>query len=214
VLTVIGVVGDVSDVGFSLPPAATVYVSFLQNNVAVTPVSLVVRTTGAPLALSNALRAAVLSVDPAQPIDSIGTVEQFLADSLGPQRFRTILLLILAGIGLALAALGIYGTTSRAVEERTAELGVRLALGAAPGALARTVVWQIMRVVLVGFAVGVALTIVAATILVGTLPNLEEAQGWVSIVALLVLALVAVAAAIVPARRALSLTPTIALRAE
>ena len=73
VLTVIGVVGDVSDVGFSQPPAPTLYITFDQNNVAITPVSLVVRTSGAPLALTNALRAAALSVDPAQPIDSVST---------------------------------------------------------------------------------------------------------------------------------------------
>lgn len=213
-LTVIGVAGDVSDVGFSQPAAPTLYISFNQNNVAITPVSLVVRTNGAPLASTSALRAAVFSVDPAQPIDSVSTVEQFLADSLGPQRFRATLLLLLGGIGLALAALGIYGITSRAIEERTAELGVRLALGASPGALARMVVWQIMRVVLAGLGMGVMLTMVAANVMVEALPNLEDAQGWVSVFALLILVLVAIAAAIVPARRAVSLTPTVALRSE
>ena len=213
-LTVIGVVGDVRDVGFSQPPAPTLYITFDQNNVAITPVSLVVRTSGAPLALTNALRAAVLSVDSAQPINSVSTAEQFLADSLGPQRFRTTLLLLLGGIGLALAGLGIYGITSRAVEERTAELGVRLALGASPVALARMVVWQMMRVVLAGLGVGVVLTIGAVSIMVEWLPNLEEGQRWVSIIALLILVLVATAAAIVPARRAVSLTPIVALRSE
>ena len=213
-LTVIGVVGDVSDVGFSQPPAPTLYVSFDQNNVAVTPVSLVVRTHGDPLASTNALRAAVFSADPAQPIDSVGTVEQFLADSLGPQRFRAMLLLLLGGIGLTLAALGIYGITSRAVEERTPELGVRLALGASPAAVARMVVWQVMRVVFAGLGAGAVLMIAAAGVMVEALPNLEHAQRWVSVIALAILALVAAAAAIVPARRAVSLAPTVALRAE
>jgi predicted permease len=211
-LTVIGVVGDVSDVGFSQPPAPTLYISFDQNNVAITPVSLVVRTAGDPLALTTALRAAVLSVDPAQPIDSIATVERFLADSLGPQRFRTTLLLALGGIGLALAGLGIYGMTSRAVEERTAELGVRLALGATPVAVATMVVWQIMRVVVAGLAIGALLSGVATSVLIDVLPNLEEAQHWVSGVAVAVLAVVAAAAAIIPARRAVSLAPIAALR--
>jgi putative ABC transport system permease protein len=213
-LTVIGVVGDVSDVGFSQPPSPTVYVSFDQNNVAVTPVSLVVRTDGDPLALTAAVRAAVFSVDPAQPIDSVTTVEQFLADSLGPQRFRATLLLLLGAIGLALAALGIYGVTSRAVEERTSELGVRLALGASPAALGAMVVWQVMRVVFAGLGAGALLTIAAAAIMVRVLPNLEDAPHWVSLVAPAVLALVAATAAIVPARRALSLAPTAALRSE
>ena len=102
-LTVVGVVGDVSDVGFSQPPAPTVYISFDQNNVAITPVSLVVRTKGDPLALVPAVRAAVFAADPAQPIDSVTTLDQFLGDSLGPQRFRSTLLLVLGGIGLTLA---------------------------------------------------------------------------------------------------------------
>jgi putative ABC transport system permease protein len=214
VLTVIGVVGDVSDVGFSQPPAPTIYVSFDQNNVAITPVSLVVRTSGPPLALTTAVRAAVLSVDPAQPIDSVITLEQFLADSLGPQRFRATLLLLLGTIGLALAALGIYGITSRAVEERTSELGLRLALGASPMAVGRMVVWQVMRVVLAGLGVGAALTMAAASLMVKMLPNLEDAQRGVAVIALAVLALVAAVAAIVPARRAVSLAPTMALRSE
>ena len=141
-LTVVGVVGDVSDVGFSQPPAPTVYVSFDQNNVAVTPVSLVVRTRGDPLALVPAVRAAVFSADPAQPIDSVTTLEQFLGDSLGPQRFRSMLLLVLGGIGLTLAGLGVYGVTARSVEERSRELGVRQALGASPAGLLRLVVGQ------------------------------------------------------------------------
>jgi ABC-type antimicrobial peptide transport system permease subunit len=213
-LTVIGVVGDVSDVGFAQPPAPTLYVSFDQNNVAITPVSLVVRTAGDPLSLTNALRAAVLSVDPAQPIDSVSTVERFLADSLGPQRFRTTLLLALGGIGLALAGLGIYGITSRAVEERTAELGVRLALGATPVGVTTMVVWQIMRVVLAGLGIGALLSGIAASVMFDVLPNLEAAERWVSGVPVVVLALVAVAAAIIPARRAVALAPTAALRAS
>ena len=211
-LTVIGVVGDVSDVGFLQPPAPTVYITFDQNNVAITPVSLVVRTTGDPLALTSALRAAVFSADPQQPIDSVGTLEQFLNDSLGPQRFRATLLLLLGAIGLALAALGIYGITSRAVEERTAELAVRLALGASPAAVGSMVVWQIMRVVLASLVVGAVLAAAAASVMVEMLPNLEEAERWVAIVPMLMLAPVAAAAAIVPARRAISLPPTVALR--
>ena len=89
-----------------------------------------------------------------------------------------------------------------------------MALGASPGALARMVVWQVMRVVLVGLAAGALLTSVAAGIMVKTLPNLEDAQTSVSVIALVVLAFVAAAAAIVPARRALSLAPTAALRSE
>ena len=214
-ITVVGIVDDVRDVSMSQPPSPTVYIPFSQNNVAITPVSLVVRTGGAdPLALSSAVRSAVLSIDPQQPIDSVTTVSQFLSDSLGPQRFRSSLLVVLGGIGLMLAALGIYGVTSRAVVERTSELGVRLALGATPGSLARLVVWQAMRAVLIGLGVGIGLAAVAAVAMFRLLPNLELAQGWTTVPAILVLATVAVAAAAIPARRAVTLSPVMALRSE
>jgi putative ABC transport system permease protein len=212
--TVVGVVGDVSDVGFSQPPAPTVYISFNQNNVAITPVSLVVRTNGDPLAVVPAVRAAVFSADPAQPIDSVTTLEQFLGDSLGPQRFRSLLLLVLGGIGLTLAGLGVYGVTARSVEERSRELGVRQALGASPAALLRLVVGQALRVVAIGLVTGGALAAAAAGVLLNTLPNLEQAEGWWALPAVTLLAAVAAVAAAVPARRALTMSPTEAFRAD
>jgi putative ABC transport system permease protein len=213
-LTVIGVVGDVRDVGFTQPPSPTIYVAFSQNNVAITPVSLVVRTAGDPMALAGAVRAAVLSVDPQQPMDSPAALERFLADSLGPQRFRSALLVILSVIGLALAALGVYATTSRAVTERTRELGVRLALGATPASLARQVVWHSMRAVLIGLAAGVALAVPAVAALLNLVPNLERADVQITAPAVLVLAIVAAVASAVPSRRALALAPLEALRQE
>jgi putative ABC transport system permease protein len=213
-LTVIGVVDDVTDAGFSQPPAATVYISFYQNNVAITPVSLVIRTSREPLGMTRDVRAAVLSVDSAQPIDSVGTVEQFLADSLGPQRFRSTLLLVLGGLGLALAALGIYGVTARGVAERTPELGVRLALGATPSSLVGLVVWHTMRAVLIGLGVGMVLAIGAGSLVLRLLPNVEEARSWTTVPVLPVLTLVALVAAVIPARRVVSLPPRAALNAE
>lgn len=213
-LTVVGVVGDVSDVGFSQPPAPTVYISFDQNNVAITPVSLVVRTKGDPLDLVPAVRAAVFAADPAQPIDSVTTLERFLGESLGPQRFRSTLLLVLGGIGLTLAGLGVYGVTARSVEERTRELGVRQALGASRAGLMGLLVGQALRVVAIGLATGGALAAAAATVLLNTLPNLEQAEGWWAVPAVTLLAAVAAAAAAVPARRALTMSPTEAFRAD
>jgi putative ABC transport system permease protein len=213
-LTVVGVVGDVSDVGFTQPPAPAIYIAFSQNNVAITPVSLVARTAVDPLALTTAVRRAVFAADPQQPIDSITTVSAFLNDSLGPQRFRSVLLLVLGGIGLALAALGIYGVTSRAVSERTRELGVRLALGASPRSLATLVIRQALSAVMAGLAAGVVLALLAATAMMKTLANLDQANPWTMVPAVVVLALIAAAAAALPARRAVSLAPTEALRAE
>jgi putative ABC transport system permease protein len=213
-VSVIGIVADVRDVNIGKPPGPTIYVSYLQNNVALTPVSLVIRTSGDPIALTNAVRAAVLSVDPLQPIDHVTTVEQFLGDSLGPQKFRSALLLVLSIIGVAIAAVGIYGVTSRAVQERTQELGVRLALGATHGSVVRTVVWQTLRSVVAGLAAGAALAGFAATVLLRALPDLSGGDAWTAAPAVLVLAMTATFAAAIPARHAAALDPVIALRAE
>ena len=213
-VTVVGVVDDVRDVNIGKPSSPTIYVAYFQNNVALTPVSLVVRTQGDPLALTNAIRAAVLSVDKLQPIDHVTTVERFLGDSLGPQRFRSALLAVLAMIGVAIAAVGIYGVTSRAVQERTQELGVRLALGATHASLVRGVVWQTLRAVIGGVAAGGVLATAAASTLLRALPDLSRGDAWTAAPAVIVLAITAALAATIPARHAASLDPVIALKCE
>lgn len=210
--TVVGIVDDVSDAGFGQAPAPTIYVTYAQNNVAITPTSLVVRTEGDPITFTSAVRAAILSVDPAQPLANITTLDQFLADSLGPQRFRSTLLAVLGALGLALAAVGIYGVTARAVEERTRELGVRLALGATPAGVVLLVMRQALRAVGIGLAIGVVLAAVAGQTLLQTLQGLDRAEAWSAVPAVAVLAIVAALAAGIPARQAVSLDPTTALR--
>jgi putative ABC transport system permease protein len=213
-LTVVGVVGDVVDVGFGQPVEPTIYVPYLQNNPVIAQISLVVRTTGDPLLAAGAIRGAVLSADPSQPIDHLTTLEDFLRDSLGPQRFQTTLLLLLAGLGLAMAAVGIYGVTARSVEERTREVGVRLALGARQSAVWRLVVGQAMTAVVAGMIVGSISALAAASALVKWLPGLHEAESWIVIPALLVLTTAAVVAAALPAARAVAVNPVVALRGE
>jgi ABC-type antimicrobial peptide transport system permease subunit len=160
------------------------------------------------------VRAAVLSVDPLQPIDHVTTLEQFLGDSLGPQKFRSALLGVLAGIGVIIAAVGIYGVTSRAVQERTQELGVRLALGATHAAVVRTMMWQSMRAVVAGLIAGGALAAIAATALLRALPDLSRSDAWTAAPAVMVLAITAALASLIPARHAASLDPLAALRSE
>jgi len=213
-VTVVGVVADVRDVNIGKPSSPTIYVAYYQNNVALTPVSLVVRTAGDPLALANAVRTAVLSVDKLQPIDHVTTVEQFLGDSLGPQKFRSALLIVLAIIGVAIAAVGIYGVTARAVQERTQELGVRMALGATHRSVVKTMVWQTMRAVVGGLVAGGVLAALAGTALLRALPDLSRSDAWTAAPAVIVLAVTAALAATIPARHAASLDPLIALRNE
>jgi len=213
-ITIVGVVGDVRDVSVTKPSSPTIYTPYSQNNAVAAPVSLVVRTAGDPLAITNGVRAAVLSVDPAQPIDHVTTVDRFLSDSLGPQRFRSALLLVLAAIGVAISSVGIYGVTARAVQERTQELGVRLALGASHSSVVRAVVWQTLRAVVFGLIAGAGLAALAAMALLRTLPDLSSADWWTAVPAVVSLAATAAVAATIPARRAASLDPLIALRSE
>lgn len=212
--TVIGMVGDARDVSFGQAAEPTIYNTYFQNNVTQTPVSLVVRTAGDPLAMTSAIRSAVLSVDRAQPIDHVTTVERFLGDSLGPQRFRSALLIVLALIGVAIAAVGVYGVTSRAVHERTREFGVRLALGATQASVVQAVVWQTLRSVVAGLIAGMALAAAAATALLRALPDLARTDAWTAVPAILALTITAAIAAIIPARHAASLDPVTALRAD
>ncbi len=138
--TVVGIAADVEDEGAGQSSASIFYIPFAQNSAALTGATLVVRTSGRPEDFAAGVRAAVLSVDPNQPLEKITTFEAFFRSSLGPDRFRGTLLGLLAVLGLTLTTVGIYGVTACTVEERARELGVRLVLGASPGGLFRMVV--------------------------------------------------------------------------
>ena len=213
-LTIIGVVDDVRDVALTQAGDATLYVNYLQQNNQTAPISLVVRAAGDPLALAASVRAAVFSVDPAQPVDHILTLEQFLSDSLGPDRFRTTLLAIFAGLALLLSAVGVYGVTARSAAERSREMGVRLAMGAEPGQIWRLLVGQGMAVVAVGVVAGAAGSLLAGLALTRALAGVD-AEGAVAGAALPAAAMLGIAAFIacaLPARRVLRVDPVIVLR--
>jgi predicted permease len=213
-MTVVGIVDDVFDVGLGQAPEPTLYIPYAQNNPSAITVTLVARASGDPMALVKDVRAAVLEVDRAQPLDAIVRLEDYLSDSLGPQRFRSTVLLALSGLGLMIAAVGIYGLTSRAVSERRREVGIRLALGARPADVWRMVVGASLRPVAIGVVAGVAVSIVATRALMGMLPDLERADPRAVAAAAALLAVTAFAATIWPAGRAVRVDPVATLRAE
>jgi putative ABC transport system permease protein len=214
-ITIVGVVDDVRDVGYGQGAQATIYIPYAQNNNATNAIGLVVRTaSGDPMRTAPALRAAVWSLDPAQPLSGIATLDQFLADSLGPQRFRTVLLNLLAGLGLALAAVGIYGVTARTVAERTREAGVRLALGGDPRRVWLTLAAKPMRAFSAGTAAGAIASIVMATILQRLFPEINGGISAYALGAALLLIGCGSAAAIIGARRVTRVDPMIALRGD
>jgi predicted permease len=219
--TIVGIVRDVREMGLDQEAPPIVYVPLGQLPdpmaklfVRLLPLSLAVRSAGALPELPAQLERQVAKVDPEQPLTEIGAMDEILSRSLGRRRFTALLLGTLSLLALALAALGIYGVISYLVEQRTREIGIRMALGASPASILRLVVRQAMSAVLVGIAAGLAGAL-ALTRLLGSLIYGVGAHDPLSFVLTpALLALVALLACAVPAHRAGSVDPLVALRSE
>jgi putative ABC transport system permease protein len=210
-VTVIGLVGDVQDVGLGQAPEGILYLPYAQNNNVNAPVSLVVRTAGDPRNYAAAVKSAVWQVDPAQPLSSMATLEQFLADSLGPQRFRSVLLGVFGGVGLLLATVGIYAVTTRSIAERTREVGVRLALGGQPRHVWLTLARRTLTSFGVGLAAGLAGAAIAASVLASVFPEVGAVSALHAVPALLLLLGVGGGTALAATRRVTRIDPLRAL---
>jgi putative ABC transport system permease protein len=211
--TIVGVVADVRNTGATQPVRPEIFVPARQTNTW-NQLFLLVRSDAAPASVLSSVRQAIVSLDPEQPVYLVQTLGEAIAVASFQQRVSATLLGIFALVALVLAAIGIYGVMSYAVSARTQEMGVRLALGAQRG----TVLWLVIRRVLVLAAVGVAL---GAGVLVGTGRALEQmlygvrALDPLTIVAVTgVLVAVALLAAWFPASRASRIDPIDALRYE
>jgi predicted permease len=173
-----------------------------------------VRTTGDPSALGPALRDAVRAVDPALPILALGALSERTSASLLPQQIAATLIGTFGGVALLLSLLGLYGVLARSVAQRSREIGIRLALGAAPGAVMRLVLGQGWRLTAVGLALGVLLAAGAAQLAAAFLPGVSPLDAPAFTSALLILGGAALLAMWVPMRRALAVDPAQALRSE
>ena len=176
--------------------------------------SLVVRSSRSPEDLTSDVAAAVRSVDPSIPIYDVKTMEQRVDESLVGRRFVVLLLTAFAALALLLAALGLYGLISYSVRLRTRELGVRMALGAQRTRVLQMVLFQGMRLALIGVACGVAAAIVLGRLFASLLfqVGMLDVLPWISAVGLLLA--VVLLAGYLPARRAASIEPMQALRME
>jgi predicted permease len=217
-LTIIGVVGTVRHNAVVEEPRAEMYLahSQLPAHIRSAPrgMTLVVKTDGNPLALTGQVRDAIHSIDRNLPISNIRTMDEVTATALSQPRFVTFLLALFAGTALTLAAIGIYGTISLLVAERTQEMGIRLALGAGRLAILKLVLGQGMMLTMVGLVIGLA----GAAVLTGTLSGLIYGVGtldpltFAAVPALL--CVVALVACFLPARRAASVDPITTLRSS
>src|SRR5688500_8826596 len=174
--------------------------------------TLVVKADGNPLALAGSVRDAVRAIDRNLPVSDIRTMNDVAAAALAQPRFVTFLLALFAGTALTLAAIGIYGTISLLVSERTQEMGIRLALGADRPTILKLVLGQGLVLIAIGLAAGVA----GAVILTRTLSGLVYGVGTLDPVTFIavpaILSVIALLACIVPARRAASVDPITTLR--
>ena len=211
--TVIGIVDDVYDVGYGQEPRPTLYVAYAQNSNVASPVSLVVRTSTDPAAFVAAIKSAVWEVDPAQPLSNVSLLEQFLSDSLGPQRLRSVLLAIFAIIGLLIAVIGIYAVTARSVVERTREVGVRLALGGHPHRVWWTLAGRALRAFGAGIVAGSAGALAVAALLAGVFPEIASTPRIYAAPGAGLVIAAGVLTALVASRRVTRIDPLKALRA-
>jgi putative ABC transport system permease protein len=177
--------------------------------------TIVLRTTrDDPHSLVPALRAAVRAIDPKLALYDVRTFEEAVSNSLWRQRLQGNVLSIFAALALVLACTGLYGVIAYAVAERTRELGVRMALGATRGDVLRLVLGQSGRLVLGGIAFGIVIAVLGVHMLDSLLYGVQAIDPTTFVMVPVLLALVALAAALVPARRAALVDPIIAMRGE
>jgi putative ABC transport system permease protein len=175
---------------------------------------IVVRAEGDPLRLVGAVKSQIWSVDPQQPIASVATMEQVLANSVAPRRFNMLLIVIFAAVALALAAVGVYGVISYTVAQRTHEIGIRVAMGARGADVLKLVVGQGMTLALTGVGLGLAAAVGLTRLMSSLLFGVSATDGPTFVIIAVLLTGVALAACIVPARRATKVDPMVALRYE
>jgi predicted lysophospholipase L1 biosynthesis ABC-type transport system permease subunit len=210
--TIIGLVGDVKHGALDETPQPEMYVSTHQGSM-VAPY-MVLRTAGDAAAMIPLIREEARRIDRDLPLQSIQTMESVKADSVAARRFVLVLVGIFGMLALALAAIGVYGVMSLLVSERTQEVGVRLALGAPPVNVLRMLVTEATRLAVIGVVLGVGLSVLLMPLLSNQLYAVPPRDPLTLTGVPVVLVIVAVLAALVPARRAMRVDPVQALRYE
>ena len=207
---VVGVVGDVRATALSTESPAIYYPGLGGWPV----MDIVVRTDGRPESVMPFVRQRVHERDPSLPISTVRTMDQWLATSAAQPRLNAVLLVVFAGVAMLIASIGIYSVLAYSVNQRTREIGLRMALGAQRGRVLRLVVGEGMTVGAIGIGVGLAAALAMSRVLAGLVYGVDvrDVRTYVAVAA--GLAVVALAACIVPARRAAQVDPMVALRAD
>jgi putative ABC transport system permease protein len=208
-ITIVGVVVSIKHRNLEETPKPELYITYRQNP----PVNpfLVFKTAGDPAALAPAVRQAIRDAGADPPTD-VRTMDQIRSSSVGERRFVLALVGLFGALTLLLAALGVYGVITLVAAERTAEVGIRLALGASPMQVLSLVIGQAVRLALVGIAIGAALALALTPLFAWQLFGIGPADPVTYISVAGLLAVMAVCAAFLPARRAMRIDPAATLR--
>jgi putative ABC transport system permease protein len=209
---IVGVTADVKH--FGLNQDARVSMFFPHRQQPGRRMVIVARTTADPMSLSSALRGAVAAMDKNLAVSNISAMEEITGQSIGQERFTLLLLGLFSGLALLLAVAGIYGVMSYTVAQRTYEIGVRMTMGAQTRDVLRLVVTQGMTLVLAGAGIGLAAALALTRFIRGLLYGVSATDPITYAGVAALLALVALIACYVPARRASKVDPMIALRVE
>jgi putative ABC transport system permease protein len=211
-IDVVGVVGHTKHEGLDAESRLQVYLPYRQSPIAFMTVAA--RTAGAPAGYANQMRRAVQSIDPDQPIANLRTMDELIGMSVGQRRLSMLLLSLFSGIALVLASVGIYGLMSYSVAQRSRELGVRIALGAARSDVLRLVLRQGMSLALTGIVIGVGAAFGLTRLIESQLYGVRATDPGTFVGVAVLLGLTALAANLVPALRATRVDPAVILREE
>ncbi len=209
---IVGVASDVRHSALEKQSRPQLYFLYLQNPFGY--MTIVARTASSPESLTSAASKAVWDTDKDQPVAHAQTMERYLSETVASKRFNMTLLGVFAGVALILAAVGIYGVMSYSITQRTHEIGIRMALGAARRDVLRLVVGHAMTLAAVGVGIGLAASFALTRVMTSLLFEVTATDPLTFAAIPLMLAGVALAACFIPARRAMKVDPIVALRYE
>jgi predicted permease len=211
-MTVVGVVANVKHYALDTDSRVALYTPHLQSGAG--SLSIVARTTADPLSIAAAVTREARALDPNLPLYDVKTMQQWLSESLARRRFAMLTLGLFAGVAMLLAGVGIYGVMSYTVAQRTREMGIRVALGAQTRDVLRLIVRQGMSLTGIGVGLGLVAAVASTRLMAPLVFGVRATDPLTFAVIALLLALVALLACWLPARRATKVDPMIALRCE
>jgi putative ABC transport system permease protein len=212
VVTIVGIVPDVRQETLDKPPLMQIYSPFWQKDF--DSASIIVRSAITPVSMADQIRSVLRAIDPALALASVRTMDDLVSTSKAGRRFQTSLLSVLAGIALFLSLLGLYALLAYSVKQRTAEIGVRMALGAQRSAVLRMILRQGLLLASAGIIIGLVASLALTRLLRGLLFEVAPNDSATLLGVTLLLLAVALTASVIPARRAMRVDPIVALRYE